>query len=154
MKVHQAIRVVGWGSLMLSCCLVGAEPFAPTTMASSPTVDPAPLSTPLRIDGSSLARAGLARAASDPRPTDRTATASITIIELPRSGPPNNGTPGSQRAHHALSIDSERPARMLRSLGLDASHCATRLRMPSKLRRDGEGVNLDVQAHVGLACRF
>ena len=43
---------------------------------------------------------------------------------------------------------------MLRSLGLDASHCATRLRLPSKLRRDGEGVNLDVQAHVGLACRF
>ncbi len=147
-------------SCLLVPSLVCAEPMAVVTpqgldaTAAALTQAPAYEATPLRLDRSVLARANLARAASELRPPERPMISSIAIVELPRAGVLNTGTPGSQRAHHALSINSEAPARMLRSFGLEASHCATRLRLPSKLRQNSDGVDFQVQAYVGLACRF
>ena len=87
--------------------------------------------------------------------TEDPAFAPVSIVELPRLGIPNDGTPGSQRAHHALSLRSDGPTRMLRSMGMDAADCATRFRMPSKLKQErGGAVNVEVQAQIGLSCRF
>jgi hypothetical protein len=74
----------------------------------------------------------------------------IQVVELP----PVGTGPGRQRAHHALSFQSDTPKHMLRAIGVDATECATRLRMPSKLRQDREGVNFEIQAQVGFACKF
>jgi hypothetical protein len=79
----------------------------------------------------------------------------ITVIELP---PPLTGLPvGQQRTHHALSIATDAPKPFLRSLGLDATECSLRLRLPSRIKpaRDAAaGVRLEVQAQAGLGCRF
>jgi len=78
------------------------------------------------------------------------------VIELP---PPLAGLPGTgrQRTHHALSFATDAPKPFLRSLGIDATDCALRLRLPSHLvpsRDSGAGVRLDIQAQAGLGCRF
>ncbi len=77
----------------------------------------------------------------------------IQVIELPREGAPIGPPP--KRAHHALSIGMEGPKQMLRGLGLDATECAGRFRMPSKLNRKGDGsTQVDVSAQLGMACKF
>jgi hypothetical protein len=43
---------------------------------------------------------------------------------------------------------------MLRSIGVPASDCATRVPMPSSLHQTSSGADLEVQAQVGLSCRF
>lgn len=77
---------------------------------------------------------------------------SIRVVELPDErggiGPP------PKRSHHALSINAEQPKRWLRGLGLDATDCAARFRMPSKLKRDREGTSVDIAAQLGMACKF
>ncbi|HEU4459644.1 MAG TPA: hypothetical protein VFR90_11020 [Methylibium sp.] len=81
----------------------------------------------------------------------RAATRSVAIVELPSEAAP--GT--RQRPRRALSVPSEMPRLMLRSVGIEADECSTRFRLPTKLRRDAEGgTSLQVQAHLGLACSF
>jgi hypothetical protein len=75
----------------------------------------------------------------------------VTVVELPRAGV-QLGAP--TRPHHALSFASETPRRMLRTIGLDATDCATRVRMPTRFRSTREGLQADLQAQVLLACRF
>jgi hypothetical protein len=78
----------------------------------------------------------------------------VTVIELPVDGLRLPGS-GRERPHHALSIAAEAPKHFLRSLGLDATDCATRLRLPSRFKPAREsGARVEVQAQVGLACRF
>jgi len=43
---------------------------------------------------------------------------------------------------------------MLRSIGVPASDCATRVRVPSSLHQTSSGTNLEVQAQLGLTCHF
>ena len=94
-----------------------------------------------------------ALADAEPENAEREAAASpVRLVELPPDGLP--GLAG-QRRHHALSVRSELPERMLRSIGVEASECATRFRAPSKLRQEaGGGTSVVVQAQIGLACRF
>lgn len=77
----------------------------------------------------------------------------LSIVTLPPEQTPGRA-PG--RAHHALSVRSEMPRQALRSLGLDVTECATRFRMPTRLRQDAPGgdTTLDAQAQVSWACRF
>jgi hypothetical protein len=78
----------------------------------------------------------------------------VTVIEVPTNG---LRLPGGarERAHHALSIAAETPKHFLRSLGLDATDCATRLRLPSRVKPAREsGARVEVQAQVGLTRRF
>ena len=77
----------------------------------------------------------------------------IKVIELPREGAPIGPPP--KRAHHALSIGMEGPKQMLRGLGLDATECAARFRMPSKLSKRSDGsAQVDVMAQLGMGCKF
>ena len=47
------------------------------------------------------------------------------------------------------------PKQMLRGLGLDATDCAARFRMPSKLNRKSDGsTSIDISAQLGMACKF
>ena len=76
----------------------------------------------------------------------------IQVIELPREGAPI-GPP--RRAHHAVSVGMDGPKQMLRGLGLDATDCAARFRMPSKLNRKSDGsTSIDISAQLGMACKF
>lgn len=78
----------------------------------------------------------------------------ITVIELPADGPRLPGG-ARERPHHALSFAADAPKHFLRSLGLDATDCATRLRMPSRIKSAREsGARVEVTAQVGLACHF
>jgi hypothetical protein len=90
------------------------------------------------------------------KPLPPGAPRAISVVELPA---PLAGLPGGarQRAHHALSIATDAPKPFLRSLGLDATDCALRLRLPSRIapsRETRTGLRLDVQAQAGLGCRF
>ncbi len=77
----------------------------------------------------------------------------IKVIELPREGAPIGPPP--KRAHHALSIGMEGPKQMLRGIGLDATECAARFRMPSKLSKRADGsAQIDVMAQLGMGCKF
>jgi hypothetical protein len=105
-----------------------------------------------------LAAVGAAASADDrgPAPAASAATRTITVIELP---PPSAGLPGAgrQRSHHALSLATDAPKPLLRSLGLDATDCALHFRLPSRIvpsRDAGIGARLDVRLQAGLGCRF
>lgn len=74
----------------------------------------------------------------------------LGVVEVPAT----SLLPGPRRPHHALSIASESPRRLLRSIGIEATECSTRLRLPTKLRQLGGGVQADVQGQLLLACRF
>jgi hypothetical protein len=74
----------------------------------------------------------------------------IGVVELPAT----STLPGPQRPHHALSIASESPRRLLRSIGIDATECSTRLRLPTKLKQLHGGVQADVQGQLLFACKF
>ena len=78
----------------------------------------------------------------------------ITVIELPQTSLTGAGL---RRSHHALSFATDAPKPFLRSLGIDASDCSMRLRLPSRIapaRQSSTGYRVDVQAQAGLACRF
>ena len=132
-------------SVLAAVCLAGAaaaEPRLPVPAAS-----PQP---PLRLDAPALVAdeppqgriGGPAAAAGTPR---------LRVIELPDEAPPGTAP---RRPHHAVLISSEAPKAMLRSIGVPATECATRLRMPSSLHQTSSGANLEVQAQVGLSCHF
>lgn len=135
-----AARALARGLAALLCCGgVGATPQDQTGLRLD--LPPAP-----RPDWA-------ARMAEEWRAAPPPADTRVRIVELPPEGLP--GTAGAQRVRHALSVRSEAPQRMLRSLGVDASDCSTRLRVPTKLRQgSGGGIDVAVRAHVGLACRF
>jgi hypothetical protein len=85
---------------------------------------------------------------------EATARRPLEVIELPADGPRLPGS-GRGRPHHALSIAAEAPRLWLRSLGLDATDCATRLRLPSRIKPAREsGARVEVKAQIGLSCRF
>ena len=107
-----------------------------------------------------MAALGTAAWAEDRGPATAAAasapTRTITVIELP---PSDAGVPGTgrQRTHHALSFSTDAPKSLLRSLGIDATDCALRFRLPSRIARSREagiGTQLDVQLQAGLGCRF
>lgn len=78
----------------------------------------------------------------------------FTVIEVPGTTLPGLG---QGRQHHALSIATDAPKPLLRSLGLDATDCAVRFRLPTRIkpaRESSTGMQLDVQAQAGLGCRF
>jgi hypothetical protein len=74
----------------------------------------------------------------------------VSIVELP----PEGAQRGPQRPHHAISFATERPKELLRSLGLDATDCSTRIRFPSRLRQSNQGVKIELQGQVQLGCSF
>lgn len=77
----------------------------------------------------------------------------IQVVELPHEGATIGPPP--KRAHHALSIGMDGPKRMLRGLGLDATECAARFRLPSRLKRQTDGsTQVDIAAQLGMACKF
>ena len=104
-----------------------------------------------------LASMGAAAFAKDGEalPPARSALEAVSVVELPL---PGAALPGAarQRAHHALSLSTDAPKPFLRALGLDASDCALRLRLPSRIVAPTAGANLrlDVQAQAGLGCKF
>jgi hypothetical protein len=77
----------------------------------------------------------------------------IQVVELPREGASIGPPP--KRAHHAISVGMEGPKQMLRGLGLDATECAARFRLPSKLSKKADGSSqIDVMAQLGMGCKF
>lgn len=105
---------------------------------------------PLRLDSPALADDELAHGHIG-GPASPAEASRVRVIELPDEGPPGTG---QRRPHHALSISSEAPKSMLRSIGVPASDCATRVRVPSSLHQTSSGTNLEVQAQLGLTCHF
>ncbi len=140
----------GFGLAMVACC---AAARATEPEAAEPVVEPAPVEAQAPMQWSPPRSVPLwsARAAEELRPQKAAAASSFSIVELPSQAIPGTRAP---RPQHALSIRSQAPQRMLRSMGIEATECATRLRMPSKLKQSGGGINISVQAHIGLACRF
>jgi len=104
-----------------------------------------------------LACLGTAAFAQDGKADAKPAvTSRLTVIELP---PTSAGLPGAgrQRSHHALSFSTDAPKPFLRSLGIDATDCTLRLRLPTRIkpsRESSSGLQVDVQAQAGLGCRF
>ena len=98
---------------------------------------------------------GGAACAGDALPPARSALEAVSVVELPL---PGAALPGAarQRAHHALSVATDAPKPFLRGLGIDATECSLRLRLPSRIAAPavGAGLRLDVQAHAGLGCKF
>lgn len=150
----QAADAVAVNGMVASGAGAGAlaRPALPVPPPAS--VDTAPQALVLHLDDGPRARSrGLApRWTSETRLRDDTLPA-VSIVTLPPDVMPGR-TPG--RAHHALSVRSETPRQALRSLGLDVTECATRFRLPTRLRQDSPGgdTTLDAQAQVSWACRF
>lgn len=136
----------GFGLALIACCVAAR---ATEVDAAEPVAEPAP--APIQWSAPRSVPLWTVRAAEELRPQKAAAASGFSIVELPSQTIPGTRAP---RPQHALSIQSQAPQRMLRSMGIEATDCATRLRMPSKLKQSGGGINLSVQAHVGLACRF
>ena len=75
----------------------------------------------------------------------------VSVVELPPQG---TQLGPQQRRHHAISFATERPKELLRSLGLDATDCSTRIRFPSRLRQTNQGIKAEVQGQVQFGCSF
>ena len=88
-------------------------------------------------------------------PAVPSAMSALSVIELPPLGA---GLPGAarQRVHHALSLATDAPKPFFRSLGIDATDCALRLRLPSRIVAPTGNANmrLDLQLQAGLGCKF
>lgn len=78
----------------------------------------------------------------------------LSVVEIPVEPGPRIGAPS--RPHHALSLRSDTMRGAMRSLGLDASECATQFRAPTRWRPAGPNTEggLDTQVQVRLTCRF
>ena len=131
-------------TVLAGACLAAAAAAEPRL-----PVPAAPPQPPLRLDAPAPVAdeppgriGGPAAAAGTPR---------LRVIELPDEAPPGAAP---RRPHHAVLISSEAPKAMLRSIGVPATDCATRVRMPSSLHQTSSGANLEVQAQVGLSCHF
>jgi hypothetical protein len=97
--------------------------------------------------------AGIARWPTESRAASRLelSALSVRVIELPGSNGPGS-VPG--RRHHALSIRTETPQRMLRMMGVEASDCAAHMRMPSRIKQTRDGVEASIEAQLGFSCAF
>ena len=76
----------------------------------------------------------------------------FSVVEVATSSGPLIGPP--QRSHHALSFASDAPRRWLRSVGIVATGCSTRVRFPSRVKQTDAGVQTEVAAHVMFACLY
>lgn len=138
--------------------LMAAVAAASAPDPESPPPPPRPTVTAIKPPTLAELRARLQPWRAGPNSSDRDSPAlrsglDIRVIELPREGAPLGPPP--KRAHHALSIGMDGPKQMLRGLGLDATECAGRFRMPSKLNRKGDGsTSVDISAQLGMACKF
>jgi len=99
-------------------------------------------------------RSAATAAAQSNAPSERTGFAAagfgLSVVELP----PQGAQLGPQRRHHAISFATERPKEFLRSFGLDATDCSTRIRFPSRLRQTNLGIKAEVQGQVQFGCSF
>ena len=77
--------------------------------------------------------------------------AAFSLVEVPAQSVPL-GPP--QRAHHALQFAADAPKRWLRSVGVIASDCSTRVRFPSRFKQTSEGIAADLGAQVMFACMY
>jgi len=75
----------------------------------------------------------------------------FSVVEMPGQGA-QFGPP--QRPHHALSFASDAPKRWLRSVGVVATDCSTRVRFPGRFKQTSEGVQADLAAQVVFACLY
>jgi hypothetical protein len=147
MAQHHAIAVSG-PSMFLRCWLAaGVCSVAFATSAEEPAGADEAAAEPLPEIHESWAR----RASRDLRRPAISTTQGLAIVELP-----SDAAPGTRaRPRRALSVPSESPRLFLRSIGIEANECATRFRLPTKLKRDVEsGTSIEVRAHLGLACSF
>lgn len=133
----------------------GVSPFPPSTPAASvspPQAATAPLVLGLEAGARSWSHGIAPRWTADLKPRDDGVPA-VSIVTLPAEQIPGSAP---RRAHHALSVRSETSRQALRSLGLDVTECATRFRMPTRMRQSAQGGDstLDAQAQVSWACRF
>jgi len=144
------VRWLGLGCGMTLCALAAAEPH-PASDDEAAALR-AGAERPLRMP--ILGASARAFAVDDNAPAQRPRSDrgfGVSVVELPAEGPPGVRS----RPRHALSINSETPQKMLRSIGIEATDCATRFRMPTKVQRDAYGgSSVNVQAQLGLACRF
>jgi hypothetical protein len=149
---QRTATVVSSSSKLLRSCLGAsllglALAAVPDARAAQPSETEASSTEPLPEVHESWAR----RASRDLRRPPTTISQGLAIVELPSEAAP--GT--RQRPRRALSVPSESPRFFLRSIGIEADECATRFRLPTKLRRDAEsGTSIEVRAHLGLACSF
>jgi hypothetical protein len=160
-------RVVGVAATLGIAGIAAAAPTAadPAPSASAPTAaqevvaSAEPERRPLALQASLAALWSRLQTASASSQTGSRSNVmlnrglDIQVVELPREGAPIGPPP--KRAHHAVSIGMEGPKQMLRGLGLDATECAARFRMPSKLSRKGDGSSqIDITAQLGMGCKF
>ncbi len=75
---------------------------------------------------------------------------SIEVIELPAEGLPGN----RERRHHAVRFNADSPGRLMRAMGLQASECSYRLRMPSRLQQSRGTVRAEVQMQAQMGCQY
>lgn len=99
--------------------------------------------------GLSQARWSVNRAV-DPAAAGASPWGSLQIVSMPSSAF------GSQRARpqRALRLNSAGLTRSLREIGLPVSQCQTLARMPSRLRSNGGGINLQLSLTLSLSCRY
>jgi hypothetical protein len=133
------------------CGSVLADPRLATDGAAASQPAPVVAEPPLQLSLGGASGGWAQRAALDLKRVEQKQLSGLSVVELPPEGVPGART----RPRHALSVSSEYPKLMLRSMGIDATDCATRFRVPTKLKRDAEGgSNIEVRADLGLACRF
>lgn len=146
-------RIGNWKWAWLGAAVCGSSFAEPRSAPEAPVEQAAPVMAelPLRLSLGSPPGGWAQRATLDLKRVERRQLGGLSVVELPPEGIPN----GRTRPRHALSVSSEYPKMMLRSMGIDATDCATRFRVPTKLKRDAEGgSNIEVRADLGLACRF
>lgn len=138
--------MAGWRVVVVGLCMLAAS--APVLADEAEEAAHAATVGPLAASRAAPLAASPWRVRAPARPG---ATAwGIGVVEMPAT----TLLPGPRRPHHALSFASESPRRLLRSIGLEATDCATRLRLPTRLKQRGGGVQADVQGQLLLACRF
>jgi hypothetical protein len=86
----------------------------------------------------------------DLAPASRERSITLYEVEAPRLTPV--GKP--ERKHHAIGFATDAPKAMLRSIGIDATECSTRVRLPTRFKPAREGGSADVTLQLGLGCKF
>jgi hypothetical protein len=146
--LHRICAGASCAALSMGCVSAAADDALPAALpASAPAIDAYPAV-------SSISRfATITRWSAEAKAANRSAfdSMAIRVIELPGSGGPGS-VPG--RRHHALSIRTETPQRMLRMMGVEASDCAAHMRMPSRIKQTRDGVEASIEAQLGFSCAF
>ena len=136
------IEVAAFGLLLAALPASAEEPEEPAAHGPSTLVLRA------RVP---IAAAAAAQLHTQTRPSGFTdAGLGVSVVELP----PEGAQLGPQRRHHAISFGAEGPKQFLRSLGLDAADCSTRIRFPSRLRQTTEGIKAEVRGQVQFGCSY